>query len=232
MYRAEEFFSLDDERFHKIARSIENVWDILTKMPELIEVLSSGKRRIQGRIMDGSYLDDGLIVIEPGALIEPGVYIKGPAYIGRDVTVRHGAYIREYVILMDECVLGHASEAKNSLFLSQAAAPHFAYVGDSLLGSRVNLGAGAKLSNKKITALGANDGGTVKFRVGDGTVDTHLKKLGAVLGDDVKIGCNTVLNPGTLVGPRTLVYPELNVRNGAYPADVILKQSDDVYPRR
>ncbi|KAB1102702.1 glucose-1-phosphate thymidylyltransferase [Micromonospora aurantiaca] len=225
MFHASDFFSIDDEIIPAVGH-FGIVWDILSELPELIEALSSGKRRIQGLVMDGSFLDDGLIYIEAGARIEPGVYIKGPAYIGRDVVVRHGAYIRESVILMDSCVLGHASEAKNSLLLSGASAPHFAYIGDSILGNRVNLGAGVKLSNKKITVDGSGLGGTVKIRSDGGDVDTRLTKLGAILGDDVKIGCNTVLNPGTLIGPRTLVYPGLSIRSGRYPADMILKQNN------
>jgi UDP-N-acetylglucosamine diphosphorylase / glucose-1-phosphate thymidylyltransferase / UDP-N-acetylgalactosamine diphosphorylase / glucosamine-1-phosphate N-acetyltransferase / galactosamine-1-phosphate N-acetyltransferase len=123
-------------------------------------------------------------------------------------------------------VLGHASEAKNSLFLPGAHAPHFNYVGDSILGHQVNLGAGTKLSN--LTVLSEKDPETGKRPTitlswqGE-QLDTGLAKLGAILGDGVQTGCNAVLNPGSLVGPRSLIYANLSLRKGIYPADTIIK---------
>jgi bifunctional N-acetylglucosamine-1-phosphate-uridyltransferase/glucosamine-1-phosphate-acetyltransferase GlmU-like protein len=145
--------------------------------------------------------------------------------------VRHGAYVRENVILLADSILGHASEAKNALFLPGAAAPHFAYVGDSILGHRVNLGAGTKLSNLGI--LSAKDGATgkrptIRLTVGDQEYDTGLSKFGAILGDDVQTGCNAVLNPGCIVGPRTLIYANMSLRKGYHPADAIIKLRQNV----
>ncbi len=123
-------------------------------------------------------------------------------------------------------VLGHASEAKNSLFLPQAHAPHFNYVGDSILGHRANLGAGTKLSNLTIISEKDRMTGerpTIQIQVEDLIYDTGLAKLGSILGDDAQTGCNSVLNPGCLVGPRTLVYANLSLRKGYYGADQMIK---------
>ncbi len=133
--------------------------------------LTGGGRRIDGTVMDGAWLSDAPIVIEAGAIVEPGAYILGPAYIGSGAVVRHGAYVRENVILLAGSTLGHTSEAKNALFLPGAAAPHFAYVGDSILGHRVNLGAGTKLSNLGI--LSAKDAATGKRPTIRLVIDDH-----------------------------------------------------------
>ena len=187
---------------------------------------TEGGRRIDGTIMDGAWLGDAPIVIEAGAVVEPGAYIIGPAYIGAGAVVRHGAYVRENVIMLAGSTLGHASEAKNALFLPGAAAPHFAYVGDSILGHHVNLGAGTKLSNlgilsEKDPATGRRP--TIHLTIGDRDYDTGLTKFGAILGDDAQTGCNSVLNPGCIVGPRTLVYANASLRKGYHPADSVIK---------
>jgi UDP-N-acetylglucosamine diphosphorylase / glucose-1-phosphate thymidylyltransferase / UDP-N-acetylgalactosamine diphosphorylase / glucosamine-1-phosphate N-acetyltransferase / galactosamine-1-phosphate N-acetyltransferase len=233
MFRASDFFNIGNVLCSSSLADVDNIWEILPRLPEIIETLACGKRTIRGSVGRGSYLDDGLIFIEDGAIIESGAYIKAPAYIGRGATVRHGAYIRENVILMSDTVLGHASEAKNSLFLNNAKAPHLSYVGDSVLGNRVNLGAGVKLSNTKIFAdpEDPKSGNTIKIKEGGIEYDTGLTRLGAILGDNVQIGCNTVLNPGTLIGPRSLIYPALSVRSGRYPSDIIIKSAGDVSRR-
>jgi bifunctional UDP-N-acetylglucosamine pyrophosphorylase/glucosamine-1-phosphate N-acetyltransferase len=166
------------------------------------------------------------VYVAEGARIEPGAYVLGPAYIGPGAVVRHGAFVRENVIMLAGSVLGHAGEAKNSLFLPGAHAPHFNYVGDSILGRGVNLGAGTKLSN--LTVLSEKDPETGKrptivLSWNGQTVDTGLAKLGAILGDGAQTGCNAVLNPGALVGPRSLIYANLSLRRGIYPADTIIK---------
>ncbi len=202
------------------------VWEALAQLERHVARLTDGGRRIDGTVMDGAWLSDAAIVIEAGALVEPGAYIIGPAYIGRGAVVRHGAYVRENVILLDGATLGHASEAKHALFLPNAHAPHFAYVGDSILGAGVNLGAGTKLSNlgilsEKDPATGKRP--TIKLTIDDREYDTGLTKFGAILGDGAQTGCNAVLNPGCIVGPRTLVYANTSLRKGYHPADSIIK---------
>jgi NDP-sugar pyrophosphorylase family protein len=145
--------------------------------------------------------------------------------------VRHGAYVRENVALLPGSGLGHASEAKNSLFLPGAHAPHFNYVGDSILGRHVNLGAGTKLSNLGILSEKDRLSGrrpTIKLFIEGEMYDTGLAKLGAIMGDGAQTGCNSVLNPGCLIGPRTLVYANLSLRKGYHPADSIIKLRQNV----
>ena len=154
----------------------------------------------------------GNVFVAAGAKVGPHAFIEGPAWLGPGAEVGHGAYLRGGVVLAPKAKVGHATEVKRSLLLPGAAAPHFNYVGDSVLGSGVNLGAGAKLAN---------------FRALSGTVkvaghDTGLRKFGAALGDGVSLGCNSVTGPGTVVGPRTAAYHGSMLR-GLYPADTVLK---------
>lgn len=138
-------------------------------------------------------------------MIEPGVYIQGPCIIGKNCVIRHGAYIREGVICGDYCQIGHSAELKHSILLNHACATHFVYVGDSILGNEVNLGAGVKCANLRL------DRSEVVVAWNGKRVKTGLKKLGAIVGDRVQIGCNCVLNPGTLIGKESFSHPLLNL---------------------
>jgi NDP-sugar pyrophosphorylase family protein len=164
------------------------------------------------------------IVIGRGTRIHPGVVLEGPLWIGEDVEIRPGAYIRGGVWIGDGCVVGASTEIKCAILLPGAKAPHLNYVGDSLLGVDVNLGAGTILSNFR------HDGREVK--VGD--LRTGRRKLGAVLGDRVLTGCNCVLHPGSVVGRGTQIYPGVQLRPGAYPEDSVVKlrQEIEVVPQR
>ncbi len=224
--RPEAFFDLSDPTTAAFFDGCTYVWEALARLEMHVARLMAGGRRIDGTVMAGAWLNHAPIVIEAGALVEPGAYIVGPAYIGRGAVVRHGAYVRENVVLLDGAILGHASEAKHALFLPNAHAPHFAYVGDSILGHGVNLGAGTKLSNLGI--LSAKDPATgrrptIRLTIDDREYDTGLTKFGAILGDGAQTGCNAVLNPGCIVGPRALVYANASLRKGYHPADSIIK---------
>ena len=229
--RPDALFDLSNPTTAAFFAGCAYVWEALAHLEEHVARLTAGGRRIDGMVMDGAWLGDGPIVIESGAVVEPGAYIIGPAYVGRGAVVRHGAYVRENVVLLDGAVLGHASEAKHALFLPNAHAPHFAYVGDSILGQGVNLGAGTKLSNLGI--LSAKDPATgkrptIKLTVDDREYDTGLTKFGAILGDGAQTGCNAVLNPGCIVGPGTLVYANTSLRKGYHPAGSIIKLRQNV----
>lgn len=166
------------------------------------------------------------IFVGDNVTIEPGVYIEGPAIIHSGATLRHGAYIRANVILAPGALVGHASEIKNTIMLEDAHAPHFAYLGDSILGQRVNLGAGTKLSNLAVSSTKDALTGkrpTINLEFDGEQLDTRLAKFGAVLGDDVQLGCNCVTNPGCVVGARTWVYAMTSLAKGIYPADSIIK---------
>ena len=233
MLTPQDFFAFQDEFTASLFAGCTYVWDAIPKIKAHVARLVGNEQTILGTVMPGSYLSGRPIFIGEGAVIEPCVYIEGPAYIAPGATVRHGAFIRENVILLPGAILGHASEAKNALFLPDAHAPHFSYVGDSILGHRVNLGAGTKLSNLGI--LSGKDPVTgkrpsIQLTIDDKIYDTGLAKMGAILGDDAQTGCNAVLNPGTLIGPRTLVYANLSLRKGYHAADSIIKFRQN--PRR
>jgi UDP-N-acetylglucosamine diphosphorylase / glucose-1-phosphate thymidylyltransferase / UDP-N-acetylgalactosamine diphosphorylase / glucosamine-1-phosphate N-acetyltransferase / galactosamine-1-phosphate N-acetyltransferase len=229
--RPSALFDLTDATTAAFFEGCEYVWQALPQIRHHVARLTAGGTRLAGTVMPGAWLGDGPIVIEAGAIIEPGAYIVGPAYIGAGAVVRHGAYVREYVILLPGAVLGHASEAKNSLFLPGAGAPHFAYVGDSILGHRVNLGAGTKLSNLAIISEKDKTTGkrpTIRLQIENREYETGLSKFGAILGDDAQTGCNSVLNPGCIVGPRTLIYANVSLRKGYHPADSIIKLRQNI----
>jgi NDP-sugar pyrophosphorylase family protein len=216
----EEYFDLHKPDIPPELIQQKHLWNAIRGIPDLLVCLLKGSRIIKGDVSPHAVVDDGPLYVGHGSRIEPGAYIKSPAYIGDGVVVRHGAYIRENCIFLEGSLLGHASEAKGSIFLPGAKAPHFAYVGDSILGRSVNLGAGTKLSNVPVTS---NHSREIEIRFGDETVNTGLRKLGAILGDDVQVGCNAVLNPGTMIGPRSIVYANASVPKGFYPADTIIK---------
>jgi NDP-sugar pyrophosphorylase family protein len=147
--------------------------------------------------------------------------IKGPAIIGRHCEIRHGAYLREHVILGDGCVVGNSSELKNVLMFNGAVAPHFNYLGDSVLGHKAHLGAGVKVSNVKLVK------GNVTVELEGRPHDTGLRKFGALVGDHAEIGCNAVLNPGSIIGRGAVVYPNVNWR-GYLPVHMIAKNKAPV----
>lgn len=194
----------------------ERPWELLAAaLDAAFEALPSSAIEIA---LDPSvHLAGDRIAIGKGTRIGPGAVLEGPLRIGRDCEIRTGAYLRGGCWLGDGCVVGASVEVKRAIFLDHAKAPHLSYVGDSVLGSRVNLGAGSVLSNFR------HDGREIAIPVGGRKVATGRRKLGALLGDGVAVGCNSVLNPGTIVGARTQVYTGAQLRTGVYPADAIVK---------
>jgi len=224
MLAAADFFDLSDFEHRAVFDGAEFVWEALTRLGHYLD--TNLGRAHHGTVENGAIIQ-GVVYLGPGSKVEAGATIIGPALIDKDAVVRQGAYIRGRVLVGAGALVGHATEVKNSILLPEAKAPHFNYVGDSILGRRVNLGAGSILSNLKVTL------DAVTVQVGDRTYDTGLRKLGGILGDDCETGCNCVLNPGTLIGPRTLVYPLASLR-GYYPPDSIVKlrQQHQVVERR
>lgn len=209
------FFNLSAYAHADLFSSETHVWLALAKIQSYLKSCSLGK--IDTAIPEGAFLVDAhLISIGKGTVIEPGAYIKGPCIIGQGCSVRHGAYIRGDVIVGDNCVIGHDTEIKHSIMLDNAHAAHFAYVGDSILGNRVNLGAGTKCANLKL------DNAKIIIRYENESFETGLRKFGLICGDDTQIGCNTVTNPGTLLGQGVLCYPCMNF-GGFVPSRSIVK---------
>ena len=152
-------------------------------------------------------ISNGPVYIHPESKIGQYVRIEGPAYIGSRAEVRHGAYLREGSWICEGAVVGHATEIKNSILLPRSKAPHFNYVGDSILGFDVNLGAGTKISNVR------NDRRNILITLQDGTrIDTELRKFGALIGDKAELGCNVVSNPGTIIIPKSMIEPNLSIK--------------------
>jgi NDP-sugar pyrophosphorylase family protein len=220
------FFDLSDPETAALFAGCRTAWEPLFHINSHLARLVGDKRTILGDVSTGAWIGNAPVYIAEEAVVEPGVYIVGPAYIGPGVVLRQGAYVRENVILLAGSMVGHASEVKNSILLRDAHAPHFNYVGDSILGAGANLGAGTKLSNLEITSEKDPLTGrrpTIVFGMDGVLVDTGLTKLGGVLGDGVQTGCNAVLIPGCLIGARTLVYPSLSVRKGSHPPDCVIE---------
>ena len=213
MFKPGDLFDLGQTAHAALFEGCEHAWDALKRLKAYIDSLVQtppGQAR-RARVLIGD-----LVLIGEGTVIEDGVMIKGPAIIGRNCEIRHNAYIREHVIIGDDCVVGNACEFKHSLLFNHSVVPHFSYVGDSILGYKAHLGAGVKISNVKLMP------GNVAV-LKDGTVvDTGLRKFGALLGDNTDIGCNSVLNPGSIIGRGSVVYPNTNWR-GILPANMIVK---------
>ena len=157
-----------------------------------------------------------MISIGQGSVIEPGAYIQGPCVIGKNCIVRHGAYIRGNVLTGDDCLIGHDTEVKQAILFNKARPAHFAYIGDSILGNGVNLGAGVKCANFKL------DHSSIQLNISGKLVATGMRKLGALIGDGSQIGCNSVTNPGTLIGQEVRCYPCLTLQ-GFIPSRSLIK---------
>jgi len=163
--------------------------------------------------------EENQIFIHKTAIISDDVTIEGPSYIGSEVEIRPGAYVRPFSWICHKAVVGHCSEIKHSILLPGAKAPHFNYVGDSILGMEVNLGAGCKLSNLR------NDGREIILRdgkTGEVIGESGLRKFGAILGEKTQIGCNVVTNPGVILGPKCNVWPNVTV-NGIHSEGSAIK---------
>jgi|DewCreStandDraft_1066081.scaffolds.fasta_scaffold00012_127 acetyltransferase-like isoleucine patch superfamily enzyme len=213
MLRAEDLFDLSQTEHRDLFRDLVYPWDALRQLAEYIE--ARVQPILKNRCDGVAYIGDKVYIGE-GTLVEDGAMIKGPAIIGRNCRIRHNAYIREHVLIGDNCVVGNACELKHCILFNGAQVPHFNYVGDSILGHRAHLGAGVILSNFRSLP------GTIWVEVEGERIDTGLRKLGALVGDFAEVGCQAVLNPGSILGRRAVVYPCVNWR-GYLPADRIAK---------
>jgi len=230
MLRPEDFFALEGFAHGRLFE-VEFAWEPLKKLEDYLRLaLRGGEGEIPGPEIRGEVAPTavvkGEVFLGEGSVVEPGAMIVGPTVIGRGCQIRQGAYIRAGNLIGEGAVVGHCTEVKASILLPGASAPHFNYVGDSIVGRGVNLGAGSILSNFKLT------GEEIVVELEGKTYPTGLRKFGAVVGDGSQIGCNAVLNPGCLLGPRCLVYPCASVR-GCYPADSVVKvrQQSEITPR-
>lgn len=173
------------------------------------------------------------IYLGAGTRLEPSAILKGPCVIGEDCDIRQGAYLRGNILTGNHCTLGHATEIKNSILMNHTEAGHFNYIGDSILGSYVNLGAGTKIANLQFRSDEEKLKGfihNIQVPGKQGEVDTGLNKLGSIVGDHVELGCNAVLSPGVMLGAHVWVYPNFTVPKGVYtPRQILLPR--DIKPR-
>ncbi len=215
MFTPADFFDLAQTEHTKLFKNVEFVWEALRRIePYLANHLRTG---IQGEVQGAPQIGPQ-VYIGPGTRVAATATIVGPAWIGRDCEIRPGAFIRENAIIGDGCLVGNACEVKNSLLFNGAQVPHFSYVGDSILGARAHLGAGVILSNLKL------DNDLITIHHDGKSYPTGLRKFGAIIGDAVEIGCNAVINPGSLIGQGSILYPGV-VWRGILPRHSIVKGS-------
>jgi NDP-sugar pyrophosphorylase family protein len=224
MFKPADLFDLSQTEHAGIFEGCHYAWEALKKIESYVQ---THLRPALHNLCEGVAYVGPQVFIGEGTVVEDGAMIKGPAIIGRHCQIRHNAYIREQVIIGDHCVIGNSCEVKNSLLFNHAVAPHFNYVGDSILGWKAHLGAGVKISNVKLVP------GNVNIEIEGRPVDTGLRKFGALIGDEAEIGCNAVLNPGSIIGRRSMVYPNTNWR-GALAANMVVKNktAQEVIARR
>ncbi len=207
-------FDCNGEYLYTFFDKFNHPWEIISNIKNIIEQIISEKPK------GFMFLTDDILIGE-NVEISKNTTIAGPTIIGHNTKIRPGAYIRGNVIISEDCVIGNSTEIKNSLLLNSVQAPHYNYIGDSILGNRVHLGAGVICSNLK----------TDKTNIKVNGIDTGMRKLGAMLGDGVDIGCGCVLNPGTVIGQNSTAYPLTSLR-GVYPSNVIIKSNDNIVERR
>ena len=224
MFEPSELFDLSQTGHAALFDGCQYAWEPLARLAAYLAACSPSQlhNRCEGTAYIGEHVSIGA-----GTVLEDGVMIVGPAVIGRNCQIRHNAYIRQNVIIGDDCVVGNATEVKNSILFNKVQAPHFNYVGDSILGFKAHLGAGVKISNFKVFP------GNITVEIDGRPFDTGLRKFGALLGDHCEVGCNAVLCPGSILGRESVIYPNVTWR-GVLPERMIVKNksAQEITPRR
>lgn len=214
-----ELYTLDETIAKDIFDGVTYPWEVLPKIGSFIVEL--GKT-----LSEDEYEKRGEnIWIAKSASVAPTAYINGPAIIGKNAEVRHCAFIRGNAIVGEGAVVGNSTELKNVILFNKVQVPHYNYVGDSVLGFKSHMGAGSITSNVK------SDKKLVVVKTPEGMIETGMKKFGAMLGDEVEVGCGSVLNPGTVVGSHSNIYPLSSVR-GYVPGGSIYKKQGEVVEKR
>lgn len=217
MFKTFDLFDLSHTLASELIKNCDYPWQALDKISDFILSL---KNKLGAEYIEVS----PNVWIHKSAKISPSAHIGAPCIIGADTEVRHCAFIRGSALIGNGCVVGNSSEIKNAVLFDGVQVPHFNYVGDSILGYKAHFGAGAITSNVK------SDKGLVEAYCGTNRQYTGLKKLGAMVGDFAEIGCNSVLNPGTVVGKSAIIYPLSCVR-GTVPSNSILKGGGQIISR-
>lgn len=208
-------YNLDETIAKDLFAGATYPWEVLPKISAFILQLGSTLSEEEYEKVSED------VWIAKSATVAPTAYIHGPAIIGKNAEVRHCAFIRGNAIVGEGAVVGNSTELKNVVLFNKVQVPHYNYVGDSILGYKAHMGAGSITSNVK------SDKKLVVVKDGQERIETGLKKFGAMLGDEVEVGCGSVLNPGTVVGPHSNIYPLSSVRE-VVPANSIYKKRGEV----
>jgi len=218
MFEPSEYLNLGHTAHAKLFENQRYVWDALKQIASYLQFRL--KPAVMGEMLGKPFISNQVFV-GTGTIVEQGAVLKGPAWIGQNCHVRSGCYVRENVIVGDGVVMGNSCEFKNSIIFDEAEVPHFNYVGDSILGYRSHLGAGVILSNVKLNRS--------EIVVTDGTerIATGLTKFGSIVGDRTEIGCNSVMNPGAILGRDCIVYPCTSFR-GVLPSGSIVRTQPQI----
>lgn len=213
--RIENLYNLEQTIAKDIFEGVTYPWEVLPKIEEFIISL--------GKTLDkNEYEEKGEnIWIAKSAKVAPTAYIAGPAIIGKNAEIRHCAFVRGKAIVGEGAVVGNSTELKNVILFNKVQVPHYNYIGDSILGYKSHMGAGSITSNVK------SDKKLVIVKNGKEQIETGLKKFGAMLGDEVEVGCGSVLNPGTVIGKHTNIYPLSSIR-GVVPEHSIYKNQNEI----
>ena len=217
--KIKNLYNLYETMAKPLLENLTYPWEALPKISEFIIELGN---KLDKEIYE---LRGENIWIAKSANIYPTAYIKGPAIIGENAEIRHCAFIRGNAIVGDNAVVGNSTELKNVILFNNVQVPHYNYVGDSILGYKAHMGAGSITSNVK------SDKKLVIVKNGPETIETGLKKFGAMIGDNVEVGCGSVLNPGTVIGKNTNIYPLSSVR-GVVPTNSIYKKQNEIVDKK
>ena len=213
--KIEKLYNIEETIAKSLLEGLTYPWEALPKISEFILELGS---KLDPEIYE---LKGQNIWIAKSANVFPTAYIKGPVIIGENAEIRHCAFIRGNAIIGNNAVVGNSTELKNVILFNNVQVPHYNYVGDSILGYKAHMGAGSITSNVK------SDKKLVVVKTHNGNIETGIKKFGAMLGDEVEVGCGTVLNPGSVVGKQSNIYPLSSVR-GFVPANSIYKKQGEI----
>lgn len=217
--KIKNLYNLEETIAKPLLENLEYPWEALPKIKDFIIELG---KNLNKEIYEEK---EENVWIAKSATIAPTAYIKGPVIIGENAEIRHCAFIRGNAIVGNGAVVGNSTELKNVILFNKVQVPHYNYVGDSILGYKSHMGAGSITSNVK------SDKKLVIVKNGDKFIETGLKKFGAMIGDEVEVGCGSVLNPGSVIGRYTNIYPLSSVR-GVVPARSIYKKQNEIIEKK
>ena len=217
--KIKNLYNLEETIASKIFDGCTYPWEVLPKIGDFIIEI--------GKTLNSEEYEqkEGNIWIAKSATVAPTAYIKGPAIIGKNAEIRHCAFIRGNAIVGEGAVVGNSTELKNVILFNKVQVPHYNYVGDSILGYKSHMGAGSITSNVK------SDKKLVVVKDGKEKIETGLKKFGAMIGDEVEVGCGSILNPGTVIGKNSNIYPLSSVRK-VVPENSIYKNQNEIVEKK